>query len=143
MLAALNTSQRKLLGGLRGVRRSPHQARVENLSPLRRGSVVSARVYAGDCEANVEKERIGWGVVENHSAPWPGKPRRAHTLPVDPHVVTCKHHHHPLGYHPRNGREGDEMRIPELPPTPQKEKGKNRCLSFRRIVMLTGYLYQQ
>lgn len=61
MLAALNTSQRKLLGGLRGVRRSPHRARVENLSPLRRCSVVSARVYAGDCEANVEKERIGWG----------------------------------------------------------------------------------
>lgn len=61
MLAALNASQRKLLGGLRGVRRSPHRARMENLSPLRRSSVVSARVYARDCEANVEKERTGWG----------------------------------------------------------------------------------
>lgn len=61
MLAALNASQRKLSGGLRGVRRSPHRARMENLSPLRRSSVVSARVYARDCEANVEKELTGCG----------------------------------------------------------------------------------
>lgn len=130
MLAALNASQRKLLGGLRGVRRSPHRARMENLSPLRRSSVVSARVYARDCEANVEKERTGWGGVENLSAPWPGKRRRAHTLPVDPHVVTCKHHHHPLGYHPRNGREGDGMRIPKLPPHPTEREREKQVLIF-------------
>lgn len=62
-------------------------------------------------------------------------------LPVDPYVVTCKPDHHPLGCHPPRGREGDGMRIPEFPP--QKEKGKNRCLSFRRIVMLMLCLYQQ
>lgn len=34
---------------------------MEKLRQLRRSSVVSARVYSRDCEANVEKERKGVG----------------------------------------------------------------------------------
>lgn len=49
-------------------------------------------------------------------------------LPVDPYAVTCKADYHPLGHHPPRGREGNGMRIPELPP--QKEKGEKQVLIF-------------
>lgn len=98
---------------------------MEKLRLLRRSSVVSARVYSRDCEANVEKERTG-GTFQRLGSGNGGEL----ALPVDPHAVMCKPNHHPLGYHPPRGREGDGMRIPKLPP--QEEKGKNRCFSFRR-----------
>lgn len=42
-----------------GVRQCFHRAGMEKLRLLRRSSVVTARVYSHDCEANFEKERTG------------------------------------------------------------------------------------